>query len=123
MRGAMLFAAGLFAGLAVQVAVAQNAGSGVVMMNHVGIIVPNIEEAVKTTQRRWAIAKRSGSTTRRGSRGWSTCRSARTLSSSSIRPTSSGRLASRTTAFTSRGGRGGREIQERWPEGERSQQE
>ena len=47
MRGAMLFAAGLFAGLAVHVAVAQNAGSGVVMMNHVGINVPNVEEAVK----------------------------------------------------------------------------
>ena len=46
MRGAMLFAAGLFAGLAVHVAVAQNANSGVVMMNHVGINVPNIPEAV-----------------------------------------------------------------------------
>jgi lactoylglutathione lyase len=47
MRGAMLFAAGLFAGLAVHVAVAQNATPNVVMMNHVGINVPNIEEAVK----------------------------------------------------------------------------
>jgi catechol 2,3-dioxygenase-like lactoylglutathione lyase family enzyme len=46
MRGAMLFAAGLFAGLAVHVAMAQNANSGVVMMNHVGINVPNIAEAV-----------------------------------------------------------------------------
>ena len=47
MRGAMLFAAGLVAGLAVNVAVmAQNANSGVVMMNHVGINVPNIDEAV-----------------------------------------------------------------------------
>ena len=42
MRGAMLFAAGLFVGLAVHVGMAQNAGSGVVMMNHVGINVPNI---------------------------------------------------------------------------------
>jgi catechol 2,3-dioxygenase-like lactoylglutathione lyase family enzyme len=42
----MLFAAGLFAGLAVHVAVAQNANSGVVMMNHVGINVPNIQEAI-----------------------------------------------------------------------------
>ena len=47
MRGAMLFAAGLFIGLAVHVALAQNANRGVVMMNHVGINVPNIEEAVK----------------------------------------------------------------------------
>ena len=46
MRGAMLFAAGLFAGLAVHVAMAQNASGGVVMMNHVGINVPNIAEAV-----------------------------------------------------------------------------
>ena len=47
MRGTMLFAAGLFAGLAVQVGLAQNANSGVVMMNHVGINVPNIPEAVR----------------------------------------------------------------------------
>jgi catechol 2,3-dioxygenase-like lactoylglutathione lyase family enzyme len=46
MRGAMLFAAGLFAGLTVHVAMAQNANGGVVMMNHVGINVPNIPEAI-----------------------------------------------------------------------------
>ena len=46
MRGAMLFVAGLFVGLAVHVGLAQNANSGVVMMNHVGINVPNIAEAV-----------------------------------------------------------------------------
>ncbi len=46
MRSAMLFAAGLFVGLAVHVAVAQNAGGGVVMMNHVGINVPDIPEAI-----------------------------------------------------------------------------
>jgi catechol 2,3-dioxygenase-like lactoylglutathione lyase family enzyme len=46
MRGAMLFAAGLFAGLAVHVGLAQNSTTGVVMMNHVGINVPNIAEAI-----------------------------------------------------------------------------
>src|ERR1700733_7022475 len=46
MRGAILFAAGLFAGLAIQAVMAQNTGGGVVMMNHVGINVPNIAEAV-----------------------------------------------------------------------------
>jgi catechol 2,3-dioxygenase-like lactoylglutathione lyase family enzyme len=46
MRGAMLFFAGAFVGMAVHVAIAQNAGGGVVMMNHVGINVPNIPEAV-----------------------------------------------------------------------------
>ena len=46
MRGVILFAAGLFAGLAIHVAMAQNANVGVVMMNHVGISVPNIFEAV-----------------------------------------------------------------------------
>jgi catechol 2,3-dioxygenase-like lactoylglutathione lyase family enzyme len=46
MRSAMLFTAGLFAGLAVHVGIAQNANGGVVMMNHVGINVPNIAEAV-----------------------------------------------------------------------------
>src|SRR5690348_863934 len=47
MRGAMLFAAGLFAGLAIQVGTAQDSNSGVEMMNHVGISVPNVDEAVK----------------------------------------------------------------------------
>ena len=46
MRSAMLFAAGLIAGLAIQVGTAQKSGAGVVMMNHVGISVPNIDEAV-----------------------------------------------------------------------------
>jgi len=46
MRGVMLFAAGLFAGLGVHVGLAQGARSGVVMMNHVGINVPNIPEAI-----------------------------------------------------------------------------
>ena len=46
MRRAMLFAAGLVTGLAVHVVLAQNANSGVVMMNHVAINVPSIPEAV-----------------------------------------------------------------------------
>ena len=46
MRSAMLFAAGLFVGVAVHAAGAQNAGRGVAMMNHVGINVPNIPEAI-----------------------------------------------------------------------------
>ena len=46
MRGAMLFAAGLIAGLAIHVGMAQNTSSGVVMMNHIAINVPNIAEAV-----------------------------------------------------------------------------
>ena len=46
MRSVMLFVAGLSVGLAVEVAVAQSANKGVVMMNHVGINVANIPEAV-----------------------------------------------------------------------------
>jgi catechol 2,3-dioxygenase-like lactoylglutathione lyase family enzyme len=46
MRGAMLFVAGVVAGLTVQSVLAQNAGGGVVMMNHVGISVANVAEAV-----------------------------------------------------------------------------
>jgi len=46
MRGAMLFVVGLVTGLAVHVAWAQSSGSGVVMMNHVAVAVPNIDEAV-----------------------------------------------------------------------------
>jgi len=46
MRGAVLFAAGLFAGLAFQIKTAQSSNTGVVMMNHVAINVPNVDEAV-----------------------------------------------------------------------------
>jgi catechol 2,3-dioxygenase-like lactoylglutathione lyase family enzyme len=42
----MLFAAGLFVGVAVHVGMAQNASGGVVMMNHVGINVPDMAAAV-----------------------------------------------------------------------------
>lgn len=47
MRAAALFVAGLVLGLTVQAVVAQNANKGVVMMNHVGINVPSIPEAIK----------------------------------------------------------------------------
>ena len=45
-RGALLFAAGLFAGMVIQEGTAQESNTGVVMLNHVGISVPNIDEAV-----------------------------------------------------------------------------
>ncbi len=43
----MLFAIGLMVGVAAQVPLAQNQTQGVVMMNHVGIAVPDLEEAVE----------------------------------------------------------------------------
>jgi catechol 2,3-dioxygenase-like lactoylglutathione lyase family enzyme len=46
MRGVVLFLVGLTTGLAVHVALAQGVGGGVVMMNHVAVSVPNIDEAV-----------------------------------------------------------------------------
>ena len=46
MRSVMLFVAGVSVGLAVQVALAQSGNKGVVMMNHVGINVANIPEAI-----------------------------------------------------------------------------
>ena len=46
MRGAVLFVAGLLVGLTVHVGMAQTSGAGVEMMNHVGINVPNVVEAV-----------------------------------------------------------------------------
>jgi catechol 2,3-dioxygenase-like lactoylglutathione lyase family enzyme len=52
MRGVMLFVAGLFAGLSLQVVMAQNGNGGVVMMNHVGISVSNIAEAVAYYERK-----------------------------------------------------------------------
>ena len=49
MRGAFLFIAGIVVGLAVEAAVAQNTSpnKGIVGLNHVGIAVPNLDEAVK----------------------------------------------------------------------------
>jgi predicted enzyme related to lactoylglutathione lyase len=46
MRAIVLFVAGIFVGLAVQATLAQNAQTQVEMMNHVGINVPNIPEAI-----------------------------------------------------------------------------
>jgi catechol 2,3-dioxygenase-like lactoylglutathione lyase family enzyme len=42
----MLFAAGLFLGLSVHAVIAQDAGTGAVMMNHVAINVPSVPEAI-----------------------------------------------------------------------------
>ena len=46
MRACMLFVAGIVVGLAVQTAVAQSQNRGLVGLNHVGISVPNLDEAV-----------------------------------------------------------------------------
>ena len=46
MRGLFLFFAGILVGLAVQAAIAQNQNRGIVGLNHVGISVPNLDEAV-----------------------------------------------------------------------------
>src|SRR5881628_1784890 len=46
MRGVLLFVAGILVGLAFQSAVAQSPNSGIVGLNHVGISVPNLDEAV-----------------------------------------------------------------------------
>jgi lactoylglutathione lyase/glyoxylase I family protein len=47
MRSALLFAGGLITGLVVSVGLAQNASTGVSMLNHVGINVPDVPEAIK----------------------------------------------------------------------------
>jgi len=46
MRGAALFFSGLIVGLAVHVVMAQSAGTGVEMANHIGVNVPNVADAV-----------------------------------------------------------------------------
>jgi catechol 2,3-dioxygenase-like lactoylglutathione lyase family enzyme len=46
MRGLFLFVAGILVGLAVQVAIAQDQNRGIVALNHVGISVPNLDQAV-----------------------------------------------------------------------------
>ena len=46
MRGLFLFVAGLLVGLAVTAAIAQSPNRGIVGLNHVGISVPNLDEAV-----------------------------------------------------------------------------
>ena len=46
MRGCMLFVAGILVGVGVQTAVAQNQNTGLVGLNHVGINVPDMDEAL-----------------------------------------------------------------------------
>ena len=46
MRGIYFFLIGVLATLALQAAIAQNQGWGAVRINHVGISVPDVEEAV-----------------------------------------------------------------------------
>lgn len=46
MRGAALFVSGLIVGLAVHVVVAQSAGTGIEMANHIGVNVANVADAV-----------------------------------------------------------------------------
>lgn len=46
MRGLYLFVAGIVLGLVVQMAIAQNQNRGIVGLNHVGISVPDLDEAV-----------------------------------------------------------------------------
>ena len=46
MRGFLLFVAGILVGLAVQTAFAQSQNRGIVGLNHVGMSVPNLDEAV-----------------------------------------------------------------------------
>ena len=46
MRSLFLFVGGILVGLAVQTAVAQNQNSGIVVLNHVALSVPNIDDAV-----------------------------------------------------------------------------
>ena len=53
MRGAVLFVAGLITWLAVTVGVAQAAITGVSMMNHVGINVPNYQRVASSFMRTW----------------------------------------------------------------------
>ena len=47
MRGLCLFVAGTLAGLVAQIAIAQTQNHGIVRVNHVGISVPDIDEAVE----------------------------------------------------------------------------
>lgn len=47
MRGLFLFVAGIIVGLAVQSAVAQTQNRGIVGLNHVGLSVPDIDEALE----------------------------------------------------------------------------
>ena len=46
MRRLLFFVAGILVGLAIQAATAQNPNRGIVGLNHVGISVPNLDQAV-----------------------------------------------------------------------------
>ena len=46
MRSVFLFAGGIVVGLAIQAVIAQSPNHGIVFLNHVGINVPNLDQAV-----------------------------------------------------------------------------
>ena len=90
MRGCMLFVAGLAMGLMVQTLAAQNMtpNRGLIGLNHVGIAVPNLNEASHVLHEDvWGSLRRSAASTRRGSRGWCTCTSPVIRSSNCSRAT------------------------------------
>ena len=102
MRAVILFAAGLFVGLAVHVGLAQNAGSGVVMMNHVCINVPNIDEAVKHYSEKMGYKEAFRVNDDKGQVRLVYMQITRTRSSSCNRPTPSVPRASTITGSRSR---------------------
>ena len=66
MRGLFLFVAGLLVGLAVTAAIAQSPNRGIVGLNHVGISVPNLDEAVAYYTKTMGFPEAFRSTDERG---------------------------------------------------------
>lgn len=66
MRAMVLFVAGILVGVAVQATLAQNAQRQVQMMNHVGINVPNISEAITYYTQKMGYTEAFRATNERG---------------------------------------------------------
>ena len=66
MRAMVLFVAGILVGLAVQATLAQNAQRQVQVMNHVGINVPNISEAITYYTQKMGYTEAFRATNERG---------------------------------------------------------
>ena len=71
MRRLLFFVAGILVGLAIQAATAQNPNRGIVGLNHVGIIVPNLDRAVAYYTKTMGFPEASGTWTTRQSPPWS----------------------------------------------------
>ena len=100
MRRLLFFVAGILVGLAIQVATAQKPNRGIVGLNHVGISVPNLDQAVAYCTKTMGFPEAFRNLDDQGKPTWSMCRSAKIRSWSCSLPAQVRRSGSVTSALS-----------------------